>query len=111
MPLVNLIGKGEVRNIDLTRKVFRCLSMPLSLEIMGHLYGGRAKRYNEIRKLLGIRDTKSLSRALRALTSLGLVKRTVIPSTPPSVAYELSGSGRIVLEHASMISEQSAIPE
>ncbi len=111
MPLLDLIQKDKVGNPDMARKVFKCLSMPLSLEIMNRLSPGRAMRYNEIRKSLGIRDTKSLSRALRALASLGLVMRTVIPSTPPAVAYEITSSGKIIVENAAIISEQAGILE
>lgn len=106
MPLADLVQRVTVRDPGRTRKLLKCLSMPLSIEIMNQLYNGRVKRYNEIKKMLGIRDTKGFSRALLSLTSLGLVQRTVMPFTPPAVVYEITDFGKSVLENIAMASDQ-----
>ena len=55
--------------------------------------GGGPKRFNELRKALGSISQRMLTLTLRALERDGLVTRTVFPTVPPRVDYELTALG------------------
>jgi DNA-binding HxlR family transcriptional regulator len=63
--------------------------------------GDGPKRFNELRKALGSISQRMLTLTLRALERDGLVTRTVLPSNPPRVDYELTRLGRSLLEPVS----------
>ena len=65
--------------------------------VVGEL-GGGAKRFNEIRRSLGSISQRMLTLTLRGLERDGLVTRTVFPTVPPRVDYELTKLGRSLLE-------------
>jgi DNA-binding HxlR family transcriptional regulator len=65
--------------------------------VVGEL-GGGPKRFNEIRRSLGSISQRMLTLTLRGLERDGLVTRTVFPTVPPRVDYELTGLGRSLLE-------------
>ena len=60
--------------------------------------GGGPKRFNELRRALGTISQRMLTLTLRALERDGLVTRTVFPTIPPRVDYELTRLGRSLLE-------------
>jgi DNA-binding HxlR family transcriptional regulator len=55
-------------------------------------------RFNELRRALGSISQRMLTLTLRALERDGLVTRTVFPTIPPRVDYELTRLGRSLLE-------------
>jgi len=59
--------------------------------------GDKPKRFNELRKALGSISQRMLTLTLRALERDGLVTRTVFPTIPPRVDYELTRLGRSLL--------------
>jgi DNA-binding HxlR family transcriptional regulator len=59
--------------------------------------GGGPKRFNELRRALGSISQRMLTLTLRALERDGLVLRTVTPSVPPRVDYELTKLGHSLL--------------
>ncbi len=63
--------------------------------------GDGAKRFNELRKALGSISQRMLTLTLRGLERDGLVTRTVFPTVPPRVEYELTRLGRSLLEPVS----------
>ena len=63
--------------------------------------GDGSKRFNELRKALGSISQRMLTLTLRALERDGLVTRTVFPTIPPRVDYELTRLGRSLLEPVS----------
>ena len=63
--------------------------------------GNGSKRFSEIRRALGSISQRMLTLTLRGLERDGLVTRTVFPSIPPRVDYELTGLGRSLLEPVS----------
>jgi DNA-binding HxlR family transcriptional regulator len=63
--------------------------------------GGGPRRFNELRKALGSISQRMLTLTLRALERDGLVTRTVFPTVPPRVQYELTRLGRSLLEPVS----------
>jgi DNA-binding HxlR family transcriptional regulator len=60
--------------------------------------GAGPKRFNEIRRALGSISQRMLTLTLRALERDGLVVRTVFPTVPPKVEYELTKLGHSLLE-------------
>lgn len=60
--------------------------------------GRGPKRFNELRKELGSISQRMLTLTLRALERDGLVTRTVYPTVPPRVDYELTALGRSLLD-------------
>src|ERR1044072_4127805 len=70
--------------------------------VVGEL-GNGAKRFNEIRRALGSISQRMLTLTLRGLERDGLVTRTVFPTIPPKVEYELTRLGRSLLEPVSGI--------
>ena len=55
-------------------------------------------RFSEIKRRLGSISQKMLTATLRALERDGFVTRTVFPSVPPRVDYELTPLGRDLLK-------------
>jgi DNA-binding HxlR family transcriptional regulator len=60
--------------------------------------GDGPKRFNEIRRGLGSISQRMLTLTLRGLERDGLATRTVYPSIPPRVDYELTKLGHSLLE-------------
>ena len=65
--------------------------------VVGEL-GDGPRRFNEIRRALGSISQRMLTLTLRSLERDGLVTRTVFPTVPPRVDYELTKLGRSLLE-------------
>jgi len=65
--------------------------------------GAGPKRFNELRRALGSISQRMLTLTLRGLERDGLVTRTVFPTVPPRVDYELTKLGRSLLEPVSGI--------
>ena len=61
--------------------------------VVSELGHGR-KRFNEIRRALGSISQRMLTLTLRGLERDGLVTRTIFPTIPPRVDYELTDLGR-----------------
>ncbi|MEV1169700.1 helix-turn-helix domain-containing protein [Nonomuraea sp. NPDC049784] len=64
---------------------------------MGALLDG-PRRFNELRRMLDGVTQKMLSQTLRALERDGLATRTVYPTIPPRVEYELTDLGRSAID-------------
>ena len=65
--------------------------------------GDGPARFNELRRALGSISQRMLTLTLRGLERDGLVTRTVFPTIPPRVDYELTKLGRSLLEPVSGI--------
>lgn len=60
--------------------------------------GDGSKRFNELRRLVEGISQRMLTLTLRGLERDGLVTRTVYPTIPPRVDYELTGLGCSLLK-------------
>ncbi len=60
--------------------------------------GARPMRFNEMKREIGGISQRMLTLTLRNLERDGLVTRTVFPTIPPRVDYELTATGRSLLE-------------
>jgi DNA-binding HxlR family transcriptional regulator len=61
--------------------------------VVGALHGG-PMRYNEIRRVVGGISQRMLTLTLKGLEQDGLITRTMYPTIPPRVDYELTELGR-----------------
>src|SRR6266576_1680801 len=66
--------------------------------------GDGTMRFNELRRALGSISQRMLTLTLRALERDGLVTRTLFPTIPPRVDYELTRLGHSLLEPVSSLS-------
>ncbi len=62
------------------------------------LLGDGSRRFSELRRAIEGISQRMLTLTLRGLERDGLIRRTVTPSSPPRVDYELTGPGRTLLE-------------
>ena len=58
------------------------------------LLGDGPRRFNEIKRMVGGISQRMLTLTLRGLERDGLVTRTIFPTIPPRVDYELTKLGR-----------------
>lgn len=58
------------------------------------LLGDGPRRFNEIKRLVGGISQRMLTLTLRGLERDGLLTRTIFPTIPPRVDYELTKMGR-----------------
>jgi DNA-binding HxlR family transcriptional regulator len=61
------------------------------------MLGGSPKRFNELRRSIASISQRMLTLTLRGLERDGLVTRTMFPTIPPRVDYELTELGRSLL--------------
>ena len=59
--------------------------------------GSRPMRFNELKREIGGISQRMLTLTLRGLERDGLITRTVFPTIPPRVDYELTALGRSLL--------------
>ena len=67
--------------------------------------GANPMRFNELRRAIGGISQRMLTLTLRGLERDGLVTRTVFPTIPPRVDYELTSLGRDLLVPVSALGE------
>ena len=65
--------------------------------------GDGPKRFNELRRALGSISQRMLTLTVRGLERDGLVTRTVFPTIPPRVDYELTKLGHSLLDPVSRL--------
>jgi DNA-binding HxlR family transcriptional regulator len=65
--------------------------------------GDGPRRFNEIRRGLGSISQRMLTLTLRGLERDGLVTRTVFPTIPPRVDYELTKLGHSLLDPVNVL--------
>ena len=67
--------------------------------------GEGPRRFNELRREIPSVSQRMLTLTLRNLERDGLVNRTVTPTIPPRVDYELTGLGRSLLQPISGLAQ------
>jgi DNA-binding HxlR family transcriptional regulator len=64
------------------------------LVILFHLFDGKVQRYSDLEKLIPDISQKMLAQQLRKLEADGMVTRTIYPTVPPKVEYQLTDWGQ-----------------
>jgi DNA-binding HxlR family transcriptional regulator len=78
------------------RDVLRRVGDKWSVLVVGTI-GGERRRFNDLRRSIDGISQRMLTLTLKALERDGLVTRTVYPTVPPRVEYELTELGRTLL--------------
>jgi DNA-binding HxlR family transcriptional regulator len=71
------------------------------------LLGDGSKRFSEVRRSIEGISQRMLTLTLRGLERDGLVTRTIFPTIPPRVDYELTAMGRTLLKPINALQEWS----
>ena len=83
-------------NCQITREILARVGDKWSVFLVAGL-GEGPKRFSELKRAVGSISQRMLTLTLRGLERDGLVKRTVYPTVPPAVEYELTELGRTLL--------------
>lgn len=91
----------------------RCMAAREVLDLVGDkwsvlvvgLLGDGTQRFSELRRSIEGISQRMLTLTLRGLERDGLVTRTVFPTIPPRVDYELTPLGRTLLEPVRALTE------
>jgi DNA-binding HxlR family transcriptional regulator len=82
---------------ETTREILDRIADKWSLYIIATLRSG-TRRFNELRREIDGISQRMLTLTLRGLERDGLVTRTMFPTIPPRVDYELTELGQTLLE-------------
>jgi DNA-binding HxlR family transcriptional regulator len=91
------IPKPSERACETTREILDRIGDKWSLYIIATLRSG-TRRFNELRREIEGISQRMLTLTLRGLERDGLVTRTIYPTIPPRVDYELTELGETLLE-------------
>jgi len=86
------------------REVLKLVGDKWSVLVVGVL-GGGALRFGELKRTIEGSSQRMLTLTLRGLERDGLVTRTVTPTIPPRVDYELTKLGLTLLEPVQALAE------
>lgn len=87
---------GEGDDCRMVREILDLVGDKWTLYIIATLKDGPV-RFNELRRRIDGISQRMLTINLRGLERDGLVKRTLFPTIPPRVDYELTDVGRTIL--------------
>lgn len=76
--------------------------------VLAELVGGRALRFSEMRRAIGIVSEKMLTQTLRTLERDGFILRRALPVIPPHVSYVLTPLGEEAAARVCALSEWTA---
>ncbi|RKG84056.1 winged helix-turn-helix transcriptional regulator [Corallococcus terminator] len=85
-----------------TREILSLVGDKWSVMVIVNLAGG-AMRFSDLKRAIEGISQRMLTLTLRGLERDGLVKRTVFPTTPPRVDYELTRLGQTLIEPVSAL--------
>ena len=88
------------------REVLNRVGDKWSVLIVGML-GDGPKRFSELRRSIEGISQRMLTLTLRGLERDGLITRTIFPTIPPRVDYELTAMGRTLLKPITALAEWS----
>ncbi|MGC4076402.1 MAG: helix-turn-helix domain-containing protein [Rubrivivax sp.] len=91
------VPKPSERACEATREILDRIGDKWSLYVIATLRSG-PRRFNELRREIEGVSQRMLTLTLRALERDGMVTRTVFPTIPPRVDYELTELGQTLLD-------------
>jgi DNA-binding HxlR family transcriptional regulator len=100
-----MVTHPAVRNANQDEDVQTCDTISGMLARIGDKWsllvvstlGDGPLRFNQLRRSIGDISQKMLSSTLKVLERDGMITRTVVPTVPPQVQYELTDLGRELL--------------
>ncbi len=103
------IFSADAGNLDMcpVRTILAQVADKWSILILGTLKAG-SHRFSELASLTPDISQRMLTQTLRKQERTGLILRTVTPTIPPRVDYELTDLGRSLLERMDLLSQWSA---
>lgn len=78
--------------VESIRHIMQIFGGKWTFLVMGELHNG-PRRFNDLNRSIGC-STKSLSDTLKALEENSIINRTVLPTTPVTIEYELTEKGK-----------------
>jgi DNA-binding HxlR family transcriptional regulator len=96
---VIIMHDGEGISITRSKGVLRILGKKYSLLIIGVLGNNNAMSFNDIKKSVGCPRSNLLSVRLKEMGNAGITRRMVVDSSPVSVKYSLTESGKELREN------------
>lgn len=93
MSVTNKLVRIEPTQCAVVDQVVSLIGEKWSLLVLGALTKKPALRYTELQRSISGISQRMLTLTLKKLEENGLVKRTVYPSVPPRVDYELTTLG------------------
>jgi DNA-binding HxlR family transcriptional regulator len=99
--------RHEPSTCSAVREVLNRVGDKWSVQIVD-LLGGGPMRFSELRRSIEGISQRMLTHTLRGLERDGLVTRTVFPTIPPRVDYELTALGETLLEPIQGLAEWAA---
>lgn len=91
--MVNVGAPERPERCDLIRSMLSMVGQRWPVIVL-QVLGNGPLRFNELRRAAEPVTQRMLSASLRCLERDGLITRTVYPSVPPKVEYELTEAGR-----------------
>ena len=96
---VRFLPKGKQKHTEASaakgvEEVLRILEGRWKLVILFHLFGGRVRRFSELRRAIPAVSEKMLIQQLRQMERDGIVRRFVHHQVPPKVEYSLTDWGQ-----------------
>jgi DNA-binding HxlR family transcriptional regulator len=89
------------------REVLNRIGDKWSVQVVGMLGDGR-KRFSELRRGIEGISQRMLTLTLKAMERDGLITRTVYPTIPPRVEYDLTKLGRSLLNPITVLADWAA---
>src|ERR1700724_1518789 len=96
---VRFLPKGKQKHTEASaakgvEEVLRILEGRWKLVILFHLFGGKVRRFSELRRAIPAVSEKMLIQQLRQMERDGVVRRIVYHQVPPKVEYSLTDWGQ-----------------
>ena len=96
---VRFLPKGKQKHTETSaargvEEVLRILEGRWKLVILFHLFGGKVRRFSELRRAIPAVSEKMLIQQLRQMERDGIVRRFVHHQVPPKVEYSLTAWGQ-----------------
>src|SRR5246500_4258495 len=96
---VRFLPKGKQKHTEVSaakgvEEVLRILEGRWKLVILFHLFGGKVRRFSELRRAIPAVSEKMLIQQLRQMERDGIVRRFVHHQVPPKVEYSLTEWGQ-----------------
>jgi len=92
------VEKGDGASCFAVNEAIAIIRDKWTILVVGMLGRHGPLRYNELQRAVGGISQRMLTLTLKSLEENGLVTRTIFPTVPPRVDYELTAVGRTLIK-------------